>query len=699
MNAATSAALSDATYDFESEAFPDLHFVVSEVRVTEAIDEPYEIDLVIGLPETSLDQPDMERGSSAATARSASIAAARSVCSAASSGEVGVGDADPQAAWARVVVAPALRVLGLDRTSRIFQDMSVLEILTAVLVPALLPFGRAMFFVPTRFYPRREYCVQYRESTFDFVHRLLEEEGIAYTFDHGAPVELMRLHDSNKQLSPAETGAPDGFVSFEPHDLEVADREPVVQFELRHRKTATEVEVRDHDWTQRQPILIGAAGSPTPPPGAAAVYEHGVGRSLCIHDYAEAQARYRGHDGAIQAALRREALVEEGLVGSGRGRVTAFAPGRRFVLGGHPTIGLDGEYVLTRVEHLARSGDASSRDPYENRFECIPYTREHRPRRRRPKPEIASAQTATVVGPAGEEIHCDVHGRIKVRFHWDREHPADDSASCWVRVQHAWAGPTWGTIFIPRVGMEVLVQFVDGDPDRPLVTGSVYNADNPPPYALPDEKTKSTIKSRSSPGGGGYNELRFEDRAGSEEIWLHGQKDWNAVIENDVNEGVGRDRTRSVRRDESVNIGRDSRQDVARTRTRSVGRDEQVVIGGSRRASVARDELARVGGARDVSVGGSEHRTYGRDLVVRVRGQLVTEVEGQEWHKVRRLVIEAEEEILLKCGDNFVAIGSDRVVIEGYETLVNCGESHGDAGRPQVEAPPEPAQEEPESDD
>jgi type VI secretion system secreted protein VgrG len=191
----------------------------------------------------------------------------------------------------------------------------------------------------------------------------------------------------------------------------------------------------------------------------------------------------------------------------------------------------DKEYILTSVAHRAyQSWEEGGGVSYGNTFTCIPYETPFRPPRTTPKPLVHGSQTAIVVGPPGEEIYTDEHGRIKVQFHWDREGEKDDKSSCWIRVSQPWAGPGWGAIAIPRIGHEVVVDFLEGDPDRPLITGSVYNGINKPPYPLPDEKTKSTLKSDSSKGSGGFNEIRFEDKKGSEEIFVHGQKDCNIEI-------------------------------------------------------------------------------------------------------------------------------------------------------------------------
>ena len=221
---------------------------------------------------------------------------------------------------------------------------------------------------------------------------------------------------------------------------------------------------------------------------------------------------------------------------------------------------------------------ASSTDLYRNVFECIPLDTPFRPDRRTDKPVIPSIQTAVVTGPAGEEIHVDEHGRIKVHFHWDRVGALDENSSCWIRVEQAWAGPSWGFWWVPRIGMEVVIHFVDGDPDRPLATGCVYNGANLLPYELPAEKTKSTIKSNSTPGGGGSNELRFEDKAGSEEIYAHAQKDYNEVVENDHNTLVHHDQTITVDNDQTQTIHVNQTETVNGNQVMTVDGNRTVVV-------------------------------------------------------------------------------------------------------------------------
>jgi type VI secretion system secreted protein VgrG len=240
----------------------------------------------------------------------------------------------------------------------------------------------------------------------------------------------------------------------------------------------------------------------------------------------------------------------------------AFTSGYRFDLQDYYRDDMNNKpYVLTSLDHgatepVGASGQGSEAS-YTNSFVCIPFEVPYRPSRLTPKPVVQGTQTAIVVGPAGEEIYTDEHGRVKVQFHWDREGKKDEKSSCWIRVSQLWAGAGWGAMYIPRIGHEVIVDFLEGDPDRPIITGRVYHGINMSPYGLPAEKTKSTIKSDSSLGGGGSNELRFEDKKGSEEVFLHGQKDWTIAIENDKNQTVGHDETLSVGNNRTKTVGVD----------------------------------------------------------------------------------------------------------------------------------------------
>jgi type VI secretion system secreted protein VgrG len=257
---------------------------------------------------------------------------------------------------------------------------------------------------------------------------------------------------------------------------------------------------------------------------------------------------------------------------------------------------------------------------------------------------VYGIQTATVVGPPGEEIHVDFHARIKVQFHWDRQGRRDDKSSCWMRSAHNWSGPHWGFQFVPRVGMEVVVQFLEGDPDRPLVTGCVYNGENHSPYGLPGEKTRSAIRTQSTPGGGGYNELRFEDKAGQEEVYLRAQKD--------LNEWVLHDQGTKVDHDQTLAVGRH--------RIQTVGGNERLVVKQNRTAAVQRNESLEVDENMDLAVHGP------RGYSVQVDETLYLRAEGR---------------IILECGDSTIHMTPDGITvraktvrIEGeQETVVRGG--------------------------
>ena len=273
-------------------------------------------------------------------------------------------------------------------------------------------------------------------------------------------------------------------------------------------------------------------------------------------------------------------------MGEGDSDCTRLLPGHHFKLTDHYRKDLtDRAYMVTRVLHLGEkhqdleAGAVSARIRYSNSFRCMPRRTPFRPQLLTPKPTARGVQTAIVVGPPGEEIHTDQHGRVKVQFHWDREGNHDDTSSCWLRVSQMWASRGWGAVWIPRVGDEVIVDFIEGDTDRPIVVGAVYNAHNPPPHALPENKTVSTIKSNSSPGGGGFNEVRMEDRRGAEELYTHAQRDHTAVVRRNMATRVGQDMFVKTGRDQYITVGRDREIDVER--------NEHLAVDGEKRATVA----------------------------------------------------------------------------------------------------------------
>lgn len=543
---------------------------------------------------------------------------------------------------ASLVVEPALAALRHGRDTRIFQEKTVPAVLNEVLTQALAPYGRKVQIDVLRDYPKREYTVQYQESNFDFVHRLMEEEGIIYHFDPGEDgVEKLVLIDAAQQHPIIEDGPVLEYSSVH-GDAGLMAEEYVRKLEPVSTVVGTEVTTRHFDWTHPATLVEGQASSQREgeaPDGASfgpqrESYEHD--EQLTLHRYFLA---YRAYDVADQPRIRREQQARDALTVEAQSSVARVRAGVRFELNGHLSLGLNAPYVVVRAAHQfgthmdASRGAADDRSNYENRFVAVPAEVPYRPLRVRPRPRIQAIQTAIVTGPAGEEIHTDEHGRVKVQFHWDRLGQLDDRTTCWIRCMQSWSGNGWGAWVLPRVGMEVVVSFVDGDVDRPIVTGCVYNGDNHNPYQLPAKKMVSTFKTNSYPGGDGYNELRFDDTKGEEEIWMHGEKDWNTVIEHDLTrevrhdevQTVTHDRTRSVGHDEHITVRNDRTAaveanetlTVGANRRRSVAVNESIAIGASQKLAVVVDQTAKIGGNRQVDVGVDHLLTAGETLELR----------------------------------------------------------------------------------
>ncbi|HLT39871.1 MAG TPA: type VI secretion system tip protein TssI/VgrG, partial [Enhygromyxa sp.] len=440
----------------------------------------------------------------------------------------------------RFEIVPAFELLRQRVDSRIWQSATVQAIVGEVLDPGLGGYGRSLD--PgsvARGKAPRDYCTQYRESDFDYVSRLLEEEGISYEYLHDSEslLETLSLRDANDQYGQLENldGTPD--VPIIPTQPDQADVESIQAFEWSNQLTSTGSLRRDYDWMTPRNLLSETAAGTDERGRERRVYGHG-------------RRRYVSDDLGERAADVKEIGVLPGRVARGRSNCTSMRPGLRFRLGNAERPDLEREYLITAVTHSgghdyqASSSGASNSGAeaaYVNEFECVPLESVIHPEPATPKPRVHGPQTAIVTGPEGEEIHTDEHARIQVQFYWEEKPSYAAASSCWVRVSQSWAGLGWGTQFIPRVGMEVVVEFLEGNPDRPLCTGCVYNGEYPPPFAVPDNKTQTGWRTNSSPGGGGFNELRFEDAKGEEHIYIHGQKDWLVEIENDHRETIGHD--------------------------------------------------------------------------------------------------------------------------------------------------------------
>jgi type VI secretion system secreted protein VgrG len=428
----------------------------------------------------------------------------------------------------RAEIVPWLWFLTRTSDCRIFQKQSVPDIVKQLFGEYGFPDYR---FHLTGSYERREYCVQYRETDFNFVARLMEEEGIFYFFSHENGKHTLVVADNPRAHEPCPVLDSARFVH---EQVSLSEDDVVTWFSKEQEVRAAKVTHTDYNFeTPSLDLAASATGTDS--------------RKYELYDY-PAYAVKRDRTESL-ARVRQQEEDAGRVVFRGGGYLRSFTPGYKFSLqawgdGVSPTF--DGTYVLTGLRHRASESYAAGEESevsYENDFECIAVP--FRPARRTPRPVIHGVQTAVVVGPAGEEIFVDKYGRVKVQFFWDREGKRNENSSCWLRVSQPWAGKGWGGVSIPRIGQEVIVSFMEGDPDQPIIVGRVYNGEQMPPYAFPAGGVVSGLKSQTHKGVG-YNELSMDDTAGKEKITIHGQYDLNTTVEHDESHHIKNNRTITV---------------------------------------------------------------------------------------------------------------------------------------------------------
>jgi type VI secretion system secreted protein VgrG len=488
----------------------------------------------------------------------------------------------------RLVLRPWLWLATRRADTRIFQHLSVVDIIKQVFEPFTPDFELKL----SASYAPREYCVQYRESDFNFVSRLMEQEGIYYHFNHADGRHTLVLEDAPGAHQPCPVQSE--FVFRNAVDR-LVDIEPITEWSATRQVHTGKVVLTDYDFAKPATSLLADHASDRPDAVA----------KLEVYDY-PGDYLVQG-EGQRYARLRQQEYDADVARVHGAGPVRALATGHRFKLKEHPQPSQNKDYLVVSTQIEARLGGyESGRNElhFHNRFTAIDSKTTWRSRCTTPRPTVSGLHTAKVVGVAGEEIYTDEHGRIKVHFHWDRHGKRDGSDTCWIRVASPWAGPMRGWVSVPRIGDEVIVDFIEGDPDRPLVTGSVYNGTQPPPWALPANKTQTGLLTRSTKGGAGEtnaNVFRFEDKKGSEQVWLHAEKDQLIEVEHDEDHTVGNDRRKTIDRDETTHVKRD--------RTETVDRHETITIGVNRTESVGNNESISIGANRSVSIGGNKSET------------------------------------------------------------------------------------------
>jgi type VI secretion system secreted protein VgrG len=491
---------------------------------------------------------------------------------------------------------PWLWLLTMSADCRIFQNKSVPDIVTGLFTElGFTDYKNST----TGTYNPLEYCVQYNESAFAFVSRLLEDQGICYFFEHADGKHTLVLADDASAFADCPGAATvdyGGYGNWEQQNV-------VTGCTLEEAVIPGKLAVDDFGFETPSTDLMGSSDSTKATNGSKRrIYEYPGG--FVKKDAAEGRAKLRMEEHeAPQKLLRGESYCR------------AFFPGAKTTLAKHYRDDANAAYALSRVSHSATP------DGYSNAFEAFPAAVPFRPPRTTRKPAIPGTQTAIVVGKSGEEIWTDKYGRVKVQFHWDQLGKNDENSSCWIRVAHGWAGKSWGQIFLPRIGQEVVVSFLEGDPDRPLITGAVYNAEQTVPYTLPGEQTKSTVKSNVSKGGGGFNELRFEDKKDSEEVFLQAEKDYNRVVKNNETVKVGFEK--KDKGDQTIGVYNN------RTVTVEEGNESLQVKKGNRDVKVdTGNETHTVAGTRDVTVTKAETHTNSDNFDQKVTKNYTLTVDG-----------------------------------------------------------------------
>jgi type VI secretion system secreted protein VgrG len=493
----------------------------------------------------------------------------------------------------------------LTRTSdcRIFQDMSVPDIVQAVFKDHGAVADYELKLVKS--YRTRVYCVQYRESDFNFVARLLEDEGIYWYFEHTDAGHKLILADDAGSHDPVE-----GQVSLPHYDnpgQAPPDSEYVSHWRFAHEVQSGKTVLTSYDFERPTTSLeVETEHTRQHEQAGLEVFDYqgdyiqrADGQQLSDTRIDEAQCRFH----RCSASSNSHTL----------------ATGRLFELDRHTRADQNQKYLITQVQLSAQDmggesgGEAGS---VKCSFSAQPATQQFRPPRLTPRPFVQGPQTAVVTGPSGEEIFTDKYGRVKVHFHWDRAGDTKEKSSCFVRVSSPWAGKSFGFVQIPRIGQEVVVDFLEGDPDQPIITGRVYNADNMPPWELPANATQSGMLTRSSKGGayGNANALRFEDKKGSEQVWLHAEKNQDIEVENDETHWVGHDRTKTVDHDETVHVKHDRNERVDNNESISIGVDRSMQIGRNKSEQVGVNKVVDVGANHSETIGAAMSLTVGTTL-------------------------------------------------------------------------------------
>lgn len=572
-----------------------------------------------------------------------------------------------------LVVRPWLWLATRRSDCRIFQNRTVPDIVQEVLAPYGFPIENKL----TESYVARQYCVQYNETDTAFVSRLMEFEGIYFYFRHAADSHTLVLCDamsSHVALPGYET------IPYIAQDrTAIADEEHIDGWLPAQEVSVGKHQTTDYDYTKPRADLSAQKVDPRG-------HDHDSFASF------EWPGGYRDDaPGAHYSRVRLEEQQAEHERASAETDVRGAAPGYLFTLAHCPRADQNREYLIVRCQYrFQENAYASDRGAeavvHQTMMLVQPSSLPYRSPRETPRPRTNGPQTATVVGPAGEEIWTDQYGRVKLQFRWDRYGQSNQDSSCWVRVSSPWAGGGFGGVQIPRVGDEVVVDFLNGDPDEPIVTGRVYNGEKMPPWGLPGSATQSGLLSRSSPGGttDHANAFRFEDKKGAEQLWMHAERNFDAETEADHTLSVGNNHTHTVGNDETMqvknnrqrSVGQNETVNIGQNRVAQIGVDETHGVGGNRTRTVGKNETVTIAANRDATIGGIHTETVAKAKTETI-GEGKTLNVGQMYQTtskdMKTLVASSHTE---EIGTRTSTIAKAHTHTVGGEHTVNVGANH-----------------------
>lgn len=575
---------------------------------------------------------------------------------------------DGRLAYYHAEMVPWLWFLSLTQGCQIYQDKTLVEVITDTFTKH--GYNDFNFNVTDRHKPW-ENCCQYQESAFEFVSRLMEIEGMYYFFKHEEGKHTLMIVDHMSAHTPCPFQSTFSY-EHETGQGATRDDDTILSSNMRKIVKPNKYAHKDYNFKIPQnPLEITKKVQ----------RDTGVDRELEVYDY---PGEYElPSDVTDWGDLRMEEQETDHTIAEGTGTGRAMMPGYRFQLKQHDRPEQNIDYLLVSVTHKGQEGsfgagmDDQEAD-YTNSYVAQPSSVQFRPTMKTDEPKIASTQTAFVVGPPGEEIYTDEWGRVRVKFHWDRR-PGDENgnSSCWIRVMQPWGGPRYGHIWIPRVGMEVIVTFLEGDPDRPLITGCVYHQNNRPPYPLPANKEWSGVKTRSTKGGtqDNYNEIRLVDSIGQELFRLQAERDLHIFVKNDRSEYILQDRFLDVGQDRHERIENDSTLTVSGDQTEEVEGDKNITVDGDFAEDIQGDTSLHNEQDLDWQVDGDARLTVTGDLHIKSKGKLILEADGG---------------LTVKSGDAFFDIKDGIITIQGTKILLNCGGSADDADEADPDDPDTP---------